>query len=205
MSLYKDSQKLFKSYAKKFAEDVLLQQEFLDAINKILNLYDTKIYENRFIVGGVIEFIVLASFKALNYDAIHVGKITDRFDLKIDYETKEIFYSVKSVFTKSSDLRVINVLGKSSQTKWEAPTICLLPKLGIGYCDKTLIDEKSIVRKEDAILINRKELEQFFEKHPKFLISLNLPYKNEIKSESARLASEDVVIRLLKDYKKLKL
>jgi len=113
---YLHAQNLFKCYAKKFKQDVLLQEEFVDAINKILNLYDTKIYENRFIVGGVIEFIVLASFKALGFNATHVGKITERFDIKIKYEDEEIFYSVKSTFTKSSEIRLINVLGKSSKT-----------------------------------------------------------------------------------------
>jgi NAD+--asparagine ADP-ribosyltransferase len=73
---YTSAQNLFKYYAKKFKEDILLQEEFLDAINKILNLYDTRIYENRFIVGGVIEFIVLASFRALGFDATHIGKIS---------------------------------------------------------------------------------------------------------------------------------
>jgi len=202
---YKSAQNLFKCYAKKFKEDVLLQEEFLDAINKILNLYDTKIYENRLIVGGVIEFIVLASFRALEFDASHVGKISQRFDLKIKYKNEDIFYSVKSIFTKSSEIRLINVLGKSSQTHWEESTIFLLPKLGIGYCDNTLIDKKFIIRKEDVIVINKKTLEKFLKNNSEFLISLNLPYKNEIKPESVHLASEDVAVSLLKNYKKLKL
>jgi hypothetical protein len=202
---YTSAQNLFKYYAKKFKEDVLLQEEFLDAINKILNLYDTKIYENRFIVGGVIEFIVLATFRALEFDASHVGKISQRFDLKIKYKNEDIFYSVKSIFTKSSEIRLINVLGKSSQTHWEEPTIFLLPKLGIGYCDNTLIDKKFIIRKEDVIVINKKTLENFLKNNSEFLISLNLPYKNEIKPETAHLASEDVAVSLLKNYKRLKL
>jgi len=202
---YKSAQNLFKYYAKKFKEDILLQEEFLDAINKILNLYDTKIYENRFIVGGVIEFIVLASFRALGFDATHIGKISQRFDLKIKYKNEDIFYSVKSIFTKSSEIRLINVLGKSSQTHWEESTIFLLPKLGIGYCDNTLIDKKFIIRKEDVIVINKKILENFLKNNSEFLISLNLPYKNEIHPENAHLASEDVAVLLLKNYKRLKL
>jgi hypothetical protein len=41
---YTSAQNLFKCYAKKFKEDVLLQEEFLDAINKILNIYTTQRY-----------------------------------------------------------------------------------------------------------------------------------------------------------------
>lgn len=48
--LYIDAQTIFKKYREAFIKDTLLQKEFLDATKNLLSLYDTKFYENRFIV-----------------------------------------------------------------------------------------------------------------------------------------------------------
>ncbi|MCX7911242.1 MAG: hypothetical protein N2505_06680, partial [Endomicrobia bacterium] len=178
--IFEDARIIFKKFRKKFLKDLILQQEFLDAIRKVLSLYDTKIYENRFIVGGVVEFIVLAAFKGLGFRGRHIGKESERFDIEIINDNKIVMYSVKSSFTMS-DIRLINVLGKSESTRWEEPTIFILPHLGIGYADKNMVDKNFLSRQQDVIIIKRKLLEKFILSNKEFLIPLKeIPYKSEI-------------------------
>ncbi|MCS7152305.1 MAG: hypothetical protein NZ928_08025 [Endomicrobia bacterium] len=195
---------VFKEYRKRFVEDSLLQEEFLDAIKNLLSLYDTKIYENRFIVGGVVEFIILASFNALNFNAIHIGKENERFDIQVKYKNFSIQYSVKSTFTKS-DIRLINVLGESTKTKWEEPTIFVIPHCGVAYADITLIDKNSLIRQADVLVIKRKSLENLFNSQPELIIKMEIPFKEEIATTGQKIASEDIAKELLKKYKKLTL
>lgn len=205
--LFKNAQEIFKQYRRKFLEDNILKTEFLDAIKKLLSLYDTKIYENRFIVGGVVEFIILASFKGLNFQGKHIGKENERFDIEIFYNNCSAKFSIKSVFIKSESIRLINVLGESIKSKWDEPTIFILPHCGIGYADATLINRNKCTRRtKDAILIKRKCLEDLFKIVPEFFIPLKeIPYKNDIIIENKKLASENIAVELLKDYTKLKL
>lgn len=203
--LYKNAQEIFKEYRKKFLEDNALKTEFLDAIKKLLSLYNTKIYENRFIVGGVMEFILLASFRGLNFKAEHIGKENERFDIKVEYKNIFSLFSIKSTFTKS-DIRLINVLGESKHTKWEEPTIFVLPHFGIGYADNTLVNKEYLIRQKDVITIKRNFLEKLFQQKPEFLIPLKeIPYKREIKISEQKIVSEDIAKELLKNYKKLRL
>lgn len=204
INIFNNAKQIFEEYREKFLKDNILREEFLDAVKNLLSLYNTKIYENRFIVGGVMEFIVLASFKGLNFNAKHIGKENERFDIEVIHNSTSVLYSIKSTFTKS-DIRLINVLGKSIKTKWEEPTIFILPHWGIGYADVTLMSEKDLIRQADVLVIKRKSLENLFSKKPQLLIPIDIPYKNEVETTKLKIASEDIAKELLKNYKKLKI
>ncbi len=93
--IFNNAKRVFKEYREKFLKDEILKEEFLDAIRNLLSLYNTRIYENRFIVGGIIEFIVLASFKGLNFNAKHIGKENERFDIEVIHNSTSVKYIYK--------------------------------------------------------------------------------------------------------------
>lgn len=126
---YENARDIFQTFKASFERDALLQDEFLDAITRLLTEYNTTIYENRFVVGGAVEYILVAAFNGSGaLGAKHIGKYNDRLDIEAGKRSggDRACYSVKGVFTAPGDVRLINVLGDGGNVQWIEPTIFVL-------------------------------------------------------------------------------
>jgi hypothetical protein len=69
---FSQHRKWFKNFKIKFEKNGEVANEFVRAIYKLVAEYDTAIYENRFVVGGVVEFLFVALIRAFGFNAGHV-------------------------------------------------------------------------------------------------------------------------------------
>lgn len=206
---YKNARAIFQTFKKLLEQDSLLQEEFLDALTRLLTEYNTTIYENRFVAGGAVEYILTAAFNGTSVlRAKHIGKYNDRLDIEVRKSVNEdesTSYSVKSVFTAPSSVRLINVLGDAGNAQWIEPTIFVLAGIGIVYAD-CLILPGATKNTGDALILERQPFQDFIKARPEFGVMMSIPRKSTEKNlAESKTASEDVARLLLRPYKKLRL
>ncbi len=169
----------------KFNEQI---KEFEKALETLLQEYDTADWENRFVVGGVLEILFCALLNSMGFNAKLVkGK---RYDLIID----EISFSLKSNFIGSGDIRLINILG-NKKAYWKEPTIFFISNIGICYGDYKLgLKTKST---KDALTINIKEIKNLIKKDEKWHIPFSVIRKPKKPKNQRKTASYDVAKSIL--------
>jgi len=185
-----------------------IQQEMEDAIAKVFEYYDTAIRENRFVVGGVIEYIVGSAMRACEVPVRHVGAVVH--DLDLMFEDTECGYSIKSIL-KSTSTRLVNVLGeRPSLDRWRTATIFLLSGgVGIVYADPALPWwqrnlERCVQVRSDALELRKQYIEEFAAEHPEWVIPCSLPSSETgPRIKPARTVSEDLAAQVLMNYPKL--
>lgn len=189
----------FKQFKQSVEGDPELKHELETAFRELLTRFATTIYENRFVVGGAIEVILLASLRASGIDAQDVGGKETRIDIRIP----DGGFSVKGHFSNSGDVRLINVLGDSERTAWNEATLFVLYGIGIGYADPKLLEDQNAVRRtKDAIVIKYSVLRRFFSQNPEWLIKCEIPQALQNRSES-ELVSRTVAREILAKTPKL--
>jgi hypothetical protein len=187
-------QRYWFSHFKSFVEQTpQLKLEIENAFVALLGEYDTEIYENRFVVGGVCEYILGAAMRAAGIKAVNTGGRNTRIDLKVPGCAG---FSVKGSFTKSrSALRLINSLGEASNRHWTDATIFVLSNLGLGYADPELLPNATS-SSGDALVLDRKMLDQMLIKDSEYLISIAIPYKAN-NPDGTKVASQAVAREIL--------
>jgi hypothetical protein len=110
----------FKIESPKFEPN---KEEFIKALNKLVSSYDTRNRENRFVVGSAVELLFCAFLNSLHFKTKWISEET-RYDIKID----NIPFSLKSSFTGSGSIRLINILG-NTEVVWDEPTIFFISDL----------------------------------------------------------------------------
>lgn len=113
-----------------------IQAELLAAITECFHRYDTGAYENRFIVGAVVEQLLGATGRALGFDVENAGAHRQAYDLEI---RSGYGLSVKysSSVGRSARVRLTNSQGAVGV--WTTGTIFVLAGVGIGYADAGLV------------------------------------------------------------------
>ncbi|MFZ8843467.1 hypothetical protein [Thermoflexus sp.] len=154
-----------------------IRSDFEKAVARLFAQFDTRIRENRFVVGGALEIILGAAFRACGVKVLHRGATEAFWDLILEGE--EGGYSVKSML-KTSATRLINVLGRRPSVQdWQAATLFLIPS-GIVYADPALPwwqkNASRVIRvRSDALEISRSRIEEFAQGHPEWIIECSLP------------------------------
>jgi hypothetical protein len=166
------------------------------AIGQLHERFATSIRENRFIVGGVLEVVLVAALRAAGVKAEDVGTSEQRIDIKIP----DGGFSVKGHFKRTGDIRLINVLGESSATEWDTATLFVLHGIGIGYADPDLIGETK--RTSDAVVLRYAALRDFLRQNPKYLIVCDIPPARR-DAAGSELVSRSIAREILKGTKKL--
>lgn len=193
---YEKARVIFLDF-KKEAESVKNKEklkEFELAANKLIKEYNTANRENRFIVGGAIEILFAALLKSLNFKVKWlIGEM--RYDLVIN----NIDFSLKTNFTGSGDIRLINILG-NKKAKWEEPTIFLISGIGMCYSDPE-IGNFQTKHTKDALTINVKQIINFVKNHPQYLIKIILNKKQRYIKNNTKTASMDVAQAILEKIK----
>jgi len=182
--------KEFKAYIDQSSD---LKSEVELAFEMLLGEYDTAVYENRFVVGGVCEYIIGAAFRAAGIDALNTGALNTRIDIQLpDCEG----YSVKGSFTHGyGDIRLINSLGSADDLEWIEATIFIFSGLRLGYCDPELLPVATRSTK-DALVLSRRRLDEFLKQQHEYLIPLDIPYKSDNPSET-KVASQAVAREIM--------
>lgn len=199
---------IFRAWSKAVSTDAELKKHLEDATRQVLTAYDTAIYENRFIVGGVVEYIVLA---AINGSGVatgkHVGAKQKGVDVRIDtFCGKSCVADISIKYSSSGNIRMINTLGTSMDAHWNEATLFVLPEVGIVYADAAQIPKSAIVRMKDAISVSRKAILKHAQKYSEFVLPIRIPEKSEITSpNNVRTASEDIARVIIKQFARLKL
>ncbi len=164
-------------------------KEFERALEKLLYEYDTANWENRFVVGGALEILFCALLNSLGFKTEWLRE--PRYDINID----GLPFSLKSNFTSSGDIRLINILGEE-KVKWEEPTLFFISELGICYLDPEM--NLKTKHTSDALTINVKEIKEFIEKNKRWNINISIPRK-KTPVKIIKTASYDVVKSLLEE------
>lgn len=189
----------FRKLKQSVEDDPELKHELETAFRELLTRFATTIYENRFVVGGAIEVILLAALRASGIEARDVGAEETRIDIRIPTGG----FSVKGHFSNSGDVRLINVLGDSEQTAWKEATLFVLYGIGIGYADPKLLEDQNAVRRtKDAIVIRYSVLRGFFSQNSEWLIQCEIPQALQNRNES-ELVSRTVAREILAKTPKL--
>jgi hypothetical protein len=197
--MYESEREAFERLKAMAENDLMLKSDLESAFNAILTRYATRIYENRFLVGGVCEVILVSALRAVGISAEDIATQNDRYDIRIPGG----HFSVKGHFSKgASDIRLINVLGESSMSGWDTGTIFVLAGIGIGYADPELLPN-STHRVSDAVVLRYRKLREFLSEQTQFLIACQIPY-TLADVEQSELASRTVAREILKNTHKLK-
>jgi hypothetical protein len=208
--------------SREFARDFLgrlsatapIQEEFVSAIEECFHRYDTGPYENRFVVGSVVEQLLGAAARALGCECENAGAHRQGYDLEL---RPGLGLSVKysSASGRTATVRLTNSQGAVGQ--WTHGTFFVLPEVGIGYADSDLVpgctitagDGKSIDIPIRPLLqlwaVERPEPDRPLpdwlaaipkpEPRPDFFVPMNLPGRSAVKSP--RLAGDPIALDIL--------
>lgn len=169
-----------------------LREEVERALTALLSEYDTKIRENRFVVGGAVEHIIGAAMRAAGVDILNRGKTAEGSDLTL--RTGEGI-SVKSSFTDPpGDIRLINTLGDAAGRRWLFATLLVVANVGVGYVDPYLLP-RAAEASGDAIVLPKRVYLPFLERNPGWLARVTVPVKP--KAYTTKVASYAVAEEIL--------
>ena len=98
------------------------RQEYEIGIRTLIERYNTTIRENRFVVGGVVEIFTMALLCSTGIEVSAYGAESVAGDLILP-DLK--MFSVKSSFTSSGSIRLVNTMGDSA-TNWTTATLFVL-------------------------------------------------------------------------------
>ncbi|RMG87595.1 MAG: hypothetical protein D6712_05385 [Chloroflexi bacterium] len=184
---------VFSHLANALRKDVDLRYDLELAFKMLLSRYATSIYENRFIVGGVAERFIAATFLAIGKNVLSYGDLQQGADLQVD----DAIFSIKGSFSGSRDIRLINVLGDSELAKWQHATIFIISGKGVGYADPDLLPNCT-KRVKDAVVLNLYHVYNLWENEPKLLVNIDIPQSRRDASGSD-VASKVVADEILRD------
>ncbi|URM52739.1 hypothetical protein [Mycoplasma sp. SG1] len=201
MNHYKNHQKIFqqiKDYIYS-SENKKVVDEFLQLFEVLYKSYDSKINENKFIVGGVVEFFCYVLFKKIGLECILAGHKKNMIDLIVNNCEMSIKTSSKSII---SNFIIMNRRGDNPiNINWNYATIFVISGLGFGYCDPYYINKDMLVQTSSNIQIMAKNLKKLWKDKPELFIKLNIPIKFHI--EQSKIASYEIGEQII--YKNTKI
>lgn len=197
---FESEQQLFFDFKSGLERNSIVLEEFLGACAGVNLRYDTAIYENRFIVGGVVEQLVGASMRAVGCNIDNVAKTSRGVDLLSP--DLGVGFSVKAQFKKGPEIRLVNTMGGSgADAVWTHATIFVVVGMGIGYADPSLASSGLIAR-SDVLTVKMSSLVELWDTYPQYLIECDVPPKPS-KSSQSRVASDVVAQDIMIDFKNL--
>jgi hypothetical protein len=191
---------IFSEFRAGIEVNPVVLDEFLAACRAVNARFDTAIYENRFIVGGVVEQLLGASMRAVGCDIDNVAKTNRGIDLSVP--ALDAGFSVKAQFKRSTDIRLVNTMGGSgASAEWAHATIFVIVGVGIGYADPGLVTS-GLVPRSDVLTLKTSALADMWATKPDFLIQCDVPSK-PMKSSHTRVASDVVAQDIMIEFKNL--
>jgi len=205
---FAQQRRFFGDYRDLLGRSHPLRREVIEAIATVLRLYNTAVWENRFIVGGVVEQIIGSSARALGFAVRNAGKSNQGYDLQLSGDPV-VGISVKGAFAKKQGgtINLINLRKKDGQLtqaeaakRWSSATIFVIAGVGIGYADHEQIPDL-VISTADAIQIKGEDLVSWWRSNPEWLIDADVPVKP--KGPTVRVASDAVSLDVFADFSQL--
>ena len=196
----------FLLYKEALERDRVLLREVVASIDAVLTRYNTVVWENRFIVGGVVEQIIGASARDLGLEVQNAGKQNQGYDLELEGPSGTGI-SVKGVFATVNGMHnLVNVRtsnpARDLRERWTTATIFVMSEVGIGFTDP-LFGAPFLHPTRDALQISGRELRLWWEEHPEWLIRAPIPRKPD--GPAVRVASDAVSFDIFSDFDRLKM
>jgi hypothetical protein len=175
--------------------------ELLGALDAALRRYNTTVWENRFIVGGVTEQIVGSAARAVGLSVANAGKRNQGYDLELSTEPA-VGISVKGVFASVNGYHnLINTRGAADNVeliaRWQTATIFIMAGAGIGYVDPEL-GSGFLKCTSDALQISGRDLRDFWMPNSAWILEADVPKKPT--GEAQRVASDAVSFDIFADF-----
>jgi len=194
----------FANYRDGLSDDAEVSSAVVESIVEVLTRYNTVVWENRFIVGGVVEQILGASARALGIDVLNAGKQNQGYDLELPGDVSAGI-SVKGVFASTSGKHnLVNLRSADKQLdrddclkRWSRATLFVMTDIGIGYADRDMNGD-CVSPSADAVQISGKGLKEWWSENPEWLVSLPIPPKP--KGPAIRVASDAVGRDILEGF-----
>jgi hypothetical protein len=195
----------FKKYRKLITSNYAIEVEVTNSISAVLHRYNTVVWENRFIVGGVVEQVIGASARALGIDIRNAGKQNQGYDLELNDENHSGI-SIKAVFASTKGKHnLVNTRstnnGGVDPSRWQSATIFVMAGVGMGYIDPEF-GSNLVTSTSDAIQISGKGLQEWWDHNPEWLIPIEI--SNKPTGEASRVASDAVSFDVFQDFQTLK-
>lgn len=198
----------FRAFRDSVAQRPGALRELEASVAEVFRTYDTVVRENRFIVGGVIEFLLGCALRAAGVPVQHKGASTTDIDLRLD--GAEGGFSVKAIL-RGRATNLVNVRGGSAgPDRWRSATLFLISGgLGIVYADPALPwwvahRDRALRATSDALEVTRRAVEEFAGSEPEWRIPCEFPASTSRGDPGAiRIASADVAATVLVNYPSL--
>jgi hypothetical protein len=168
-----------------------IEPEFVRGLNELVARFDVGDRANRFVVGGVVEYVVAACFFSLGVFVLPRGANQNEFDLDSLVGELRARYSVKSTFSaNASDFRLMNRLNAGRDWEWREPTIFVVYGLGLVYVDPLVHTDVAYQVRDagDAFVLAVRSVRDHARLRPDCLIACNIPSNPRTGKESAARA-----------------
>ena len=175
--------------------------EYERGVGNLIQIYNTTIYENRFLTGGVVEVFTLALMRTVGIEVEPCGDTGVGGDLILS--TGEMF-SVKSSFTKVRSNVILVNTRDDSNTPWTTATLFVLSGIGMVYGDPSMEIEGDLNRAKDNLNIKQAAIARFA-KDPLNFIPMSIPFKPSTEQAIYSKKMSDAVALQLMDELELKI
>lgn len=188
----------FRAFKEGLESDPELARQTGDAIAAVLERYNTVVWENRFVVGGVVEQIVGSAARALGLEVANAGKQNQGYDLELG---EGVGISIKGVFASINGWHnLINTRG-GTPGRWRTATLFVMSGEGICYVDPDLGGDLT-QQSRDALQISGRGLREWWASHPEWVvIEVDVPEKPT--GPASRVASDPVSWDILQGFPRL--
>ncbi len=205
VSKFEVQRSFFRKYRDLITSNYSIEVEVTNSISAVLHRYNTVVWENRFIVGGVVEQVIGASARALGIDIRNAGKQNQGYDLELGDENHS-GVSIKAVFASTKGKHnLVNTRstnhGGVDPSRWQSATIFVMAGVGMGYIDPEF-GSNLVTSTSDAIQISGKGLQEWWVTNPEWLIPIEI--SNKPTGEASRVASDAVSFDVFQDFQTLK-
>lgn len=169
------------------------REEYEQAVRTLVFRYNTAIYENRFVVGGVLEVFTMGLLRSVGIKCELVGDRATGGDILIQ---NEAMFSIKSSLVGINDIRLINQMGKGKR-QWTTATLFIISHEGIVFGTPNMTGKSDLRASGDALVLSKKGLERLVSDKAN-VMSMNIPGKPSSKLvSSSKKASRAVAKQIL--------
>jgi hypothetical protein len=191
---FREQREAFSKFRKCVLKNEQLKKEIVQALTELITEYDAGDNENRFVIGGAVEHIIVSAMRASGIRVFNRGQRTVNHDIELPSGNG---FSSKGTFQdRPSNIRIKNFLGAGKGYTWKTTTILTVSTVGIAYLDPAYLPG-SLTNSGDASILKRKVWRPFLSSHPELLIALNIPPNphNPSTKRASYTVAEEILIR----------
>lgn len=150
---YADERRVFETLKRDCSRAA--RKEYELAVKTLVELYNTTIHENRFVVGGAVEVFTYALLRSVDIDCTLCGDQTPGGDILL---SNGRMLSLKSNFRGLGDIRLLNKMGTGDRV-WDTVTLFVISGVGIVFGAPDMVAAEHLKATEDAKLIKKAGLQ----------------------------------------------